>query len=504
MPKLVIACLVSLSTISCYGADPPCEAPPRWFELPPIESDYHEPTRGNECEFYQFAWQTFLFIIQPKEYESLPQFLSFHTPEQLFGQPSTPQFPSRAGIAKNRSYRLMLTPRLEKSEHPKSLASVTQAVSNSTLIDQSGRAVYYAQHVNKRFEDFVLKYIKDKATGRIDPSKLQTIAAYQGFPEGCIELKSSWKIAKEGDDDSFFTIDAGVAPFKVAADGMNLEVDLDPDHIRSERVALVGMHVVATTINHSEFIWATFEHKDNAPPVAFGLAEDQPVDNSKNYTFYKQGTVLKNCNLGNRGRLRFTNGNGAGVTDQLIQVDSSGGPERLTQVCGSFAFGAAPESATSVAEPDDEVDSLNKSVCKQMPTRFGVWKNYALRGAVWIDDPDQFKPDQNYFQLDEDSNPNAPSGNNGAPQHFGEGTVLRGEHRLSNPTMETFTQGKELQTNTQRNSNCFSCHKTTSESPSLPNPKSFEIGPKLVNVSHIIVNGLVYPKQAEAESHKPK
>lgn len=30
-------------------------------------------------------------------------------------------------------------------------------------------------------------------------------------------------------------------------------------------VALVGLHVVGTTINHPEFLWATFEHKLNSP-----------------------------------------------------------------------------------------------------------------------------------------------------------------------------------------------------------------------------------------------
>jgi hypothetical protein len=482
-----------------------CKAPARWFELPPLESDYHEPTRGKECEFYQFAVQTFLYIIQPNDYETWPKFLSYHTPDELFGQFAAPRFPKRGSFSKTNSYRLTLTPRLEKRADPESLNSVLQAGSHSTLVDQNGRAVYYAQHVNKGFEDFVMKYIRDPATGTIDPSKLASIPENVGFPKGCIELKSSWKIAVPGDEKKFFTIEAGVAPFKVAADGENLTIDTDPDHLRTEQVALVGIHVVATTENHAEFIWATFEHKENAPQAEFAMGDNDPV-HAKNWTFYRAGTPLKNCNLGNRKKVRFKNGNTQGPKDQLLKID--GGDEQVTQVCRSFAFGAAPEDASDVAAIDDEIDDLNKSVASQMPARFGVWRNYEFRGAVWIDDPAEFKSNRDFFKMDEDTNPNAPAGNGGNPQQYGKGTVLLGEHRLSNPTMETFTQGRVSQASSQTDSNCFSCHRTISEQPSnLPDgadPSSFEMPPKLVNISHIIVNGVVYPKQEAAAAEHAK
>jgi hypothetical protein len=497
----LVAITFTAALSSAAGDETKCTAPARWFQLPPVESDYREPMRGNECEFYRFAWQTFLYLVQPNESESLPKFLSFHTPDQLFGAAAAPRFPALSRLDNAPTYRLLLTPRLEKkpekvpgSSAPAAdtLGSVLQASSHSTLVDQNGRAVYYAQHVNKRFEDFIHKFIRDPTTGVVDPSKLQTIAAWNGFPEGCIELKTSWKIAAPGDENSFFTTDAGIAPFKVGADGENLEIDPDPMHVRPARVALVGMHVVATTVNHAEFIWATFEHIDNAPPAAFDLKDNQPVDITRSWTFYSKGALFRNCNAGNRKQVRFKNGSEQGVKDQILVVTS--GEERVTQVCGSFAFGSAPQNAGDGAKPDEDVAALNESVLAQMTKdgatakRFGNWKNYRLRGAVWIDNPDDFAPDRNFFQLDEASNPNKP---------FGEGKVLRGEHRLSNPTMETFTQGKVGDYNTQNNSNCFSCHTTTKSQPEF-NPNNLEMPPKLVNVSHIVVNGLLYTKQAQA------
>jgi hypothetical protein len=181
MRKSLFICIFPLAAMAvavaddppCNAPDPACTAPARWFQLPPIESDYHEPTKGIECEFYQFAWQTFLYIVQPNEYESLPKFLGYHTPAQLFGAEAAPRFPAIARATNKSEYRLLLTPRLEKLPNQKeSLSSVTQAVSHSTLIDQNGRAVYYAQHVNKRFEDFVHQFIRDPKTGKLDPARL--------------------------------------------------------------------------------------------------------------------------------------------------------------------------------------------------------------------------------------------------------------------------------------------------------------------------------------------
>lgn len=501
---LVLFAAVTCGDDMCPAPDPGspvCVAPADWFRFPPKESDYHEPTKGVECEFYQFAWQTFLFLIQPDEHEELPKFLKFHTPDQLFGGKSSPRFAARFGAGKQPSYRLLLSPRLEEKKDAEPLSSVLQAVTHSTLVDQTGRAVYYSQHMNKRFEDFLLKYIKDPKTGAIDPSRVQNIAAYQGFPEGCIELKTSWKIAVAGDEQKFFTIEADLSPFKAVPNGQggtDLVIDTDPAHLRVEKVALVGMHVVATTVNHAEFIWATFEHRDNAPGAEFGMANNAPVDNNKPYTFYKQGTPLQNCNLGNRGKLKFKNGNDQGLKDQILEIQN--GPEKVSQVCGEFKYGAAPDGPNAVAQPDPDVCSLNKSVLSQMPDRFGVWKNYALRGAVWIDDPNQFAPGKNFFTMDEDSNMNSQTGimpppMNGEPRPYGEGTVLRGEHRLSNPTMETFSQGRTTNFKTQSQSNCFACHTTEAASPD-PNPNNLTLDAKLVNVSHIVVNALMYSKSA--------
>lgn len=43
-----------------------CAAPAEWFPRT-TQPDNHEPTPGQSCEFYQWAWQTFLFITQADE-----------------------------------------------------------------------------------------------------------------------------------------------------------------------------------------------------------------------------------------------------------------------------------------------------------------------------------------------------------------------------------------------------------------------------------------------------
>jgi hypothetical protein len=67
---------------------------------------------------------------------------------------------------------------------------------------------------------------------------------------------------------------------------------------------------------------------------------------------------------------------------------------------------------------------------------------------------------------------------------FPDRKILGGEKKLSNTTMETFTQGAKV--------NCFTCHKTTGENmgPTQVFP------PKRIGVSHILTNAYINAKQA--------
>src|ERR1700753_2984793 len=226
--------------------DSDCQADPAWFLDTHVPAN-KEPQKGNECQFYQWAWETFLYITRPGKPGGDPRFLDFQTPTELFGNDATPLFKQRADRV------LTLAPRIEEDSIVAPLSDVLQANSKGILIDQNGHVVYYAQHVNPVFAGFVTQnHLNNMAT-------LLAFDPNIPFPSGSLELKSSWKIVTPGEDVShYYTTKAWVAKFVV----INGKTQIDPTQTRQETVALLGIHVVGVVDNHPEFIWATFEHDD--------------------------------------------------------------------------------------------------------------------------------------------------------------------------------------------------------------------------------------------------
>jgi hypothetical protein len=81
---------------------------------------------------------------------------------------------------------LVLKLRTTQTQGPTSLSDILQANSKGILVDQRGRAAYYASAINEVFYEFVWK------------NNLFTKAGYDAapptmnFPVGSLELKSSW------------------------------------------------------------------------------------------------------------------------------------------------------------------------------------------------------------------------------------------------------------------------------------------------------------------------
>jgi hypothetical protein len=100
----------------------------------------------------------------------------------------------------------------------------------------------------------------------------------------------------------------------------------------------------------------------------------------------------------------------------------------------------------------------------QLAPDLAVWKNYSLTGAVWLNNPAYFREGADFAKEDE-----------GDPTKL----ILGGERKLSNSTMETFTQSSKV--------NCFTCHRTFGES--LNGMQVFP--PKRIGVSHILTNDYI-------------
>lgn len=438
-----------------------CDAPAEWFKesgTPPVPEDFKIPDSGDECKFYQWAWQTFLWLTQSDHGSPTPRFVLFKTPNELFDASGDRKLQLIAAPEGKHEGRKLLSLSVRNSPRTSreiSAAAATQAGSQGLLVDGNRRAVYYGLHINDRFISFVRNDLK-----LTNPDKIKDVDPTREFVPGCLELKSSWRVLTEQEQqpdnlkklqEQFFIIDA-LVPTLVAAKDPDTgapTVKADPTKPRKEKVALVGLHVVGTIVDHPEFIWASFEHVRNSPtPPKPNLGADEPIDDQRDYTFYRKGKKKKECNVNPLDPLNPT----LKLTDADKQT-----LEPIVDVFREF------NSGDDGVSEDDSVGALNDSVRSRLKNieRLKVWSNYKLIGAVWFRNPKTDFVQGKVFDKDD---------------------PLVGEKRLSNSTMETFTQPLK------QRPNCFRCHDT---SPQEENDK--KLAGMRIRVSHIIRNAYLRP-----------
>lgn len=403
-----------------------CPALEEWFphSQTPRPNDAAFSSSSN-CEFHQWSWQMFLWLTQ--EEDGMPRFLSFNSPQSLLGM----------------EHRGFL-PRMTKSPGTESFDEYLQAGTDGIFVDHNGKAVYYSQYINSTFENFIT------SNQLTNPTNVRSMDPTTAFPidgtKGALELKASWKIVDSDDDVSdMFTMETTVAKLE----NKNGKIVINPDKSKSVTVALVGFHIGGIVEGHPEMIWATFEHKRNAPDVPHGTTLEQVVSKD-DYTFYTAGTKLGDCNV-----------NAAASDLTLNQRKQTLSP--ITQACRQYAFGNAKGVNTSNTE---SIQTINASVYSQLDSN-SVWRNYFEVGAIWFLEQNALEPGMN---LATDSF-TAPSGRS---------VNLTGSLKLSNATIETFTQRQTTM------DNCFRCHNTAQEFP--PKMTLEPLPATNLNISHAFQN----------------
>lgn len=430
---------------STVSADAQCTAPASWFpHETPRDIDFGAP--GSPCEFHQWAWDAFLWLTQPTGPGRI-QLLDLPTDRDLFApEEKGPPSLDKAQLQLLARQPLVLSPRVTKRAGTTSLGGIQQAGSRGILVDQDGRAVYYASHVNDAFYQFVRTnrlYLREEYLRWPDAV---------GFPVRSMELKSSWKIVDDDTNtDGYFSTTALIHPLVCADGGDNCvgkDVQVDTSVVQEAKVVLVGLHVVGVVEDHPEFIWSTFEHIDNAPNLnGKEPTSPDPVSN-RDFAFYAAATAAKDCNQSNKDSVRLD------VATQTLSPH--------THAFRDFAFGGGDSA------DEADIKGLNDSVHSQLAAD-SVWKNYRLVGSVWFP-----------------SNSLAPGLTGPKIQR-----LVQGSKRVSNSTIETFTQA--LSGNPKREQNCFACHDTAADA-NLPRAKN-------LNLSHILKDGLIQREQA-IESRK--
>ncbi|WP_262692668.1 hypothetical protein [Kordiimonas aestuarii] len=387
------------------------------------------------CNFHEWSWQMFLWLTQDVDGE--PRFLSFASPYELLGLET----------------RGIMMPRMGKSNKAETFDEFLQAGTDGIFVDENGNAVYYSQYL----DDTYVKFMEDNDL--TNPDSARAFEATTSFPIGSLELKASWKIVEDGEDtDKFFTMKSSV--YGLANKGGKIVIDTSD--IRQVTLALVGFHIGGVVKGHPEMIWATFEQVENAPNVPAGFTPSTVISED-DYTFYKAGTPFSGCNIN------------YGKSPELKLDEATQKLSPITQACRQYEFGNSavndPKLQKSVETNDLNVSDMNKAVMPRLAQEDDVWANYREVGAIWFRPTNALKPGMT-LATDFDAEGNQ---------------LLIGSLKLSNATIETFTQVQSTM------NNCFRCHNTEQVFP--PSADLMPLPAKNINISHAFQNIYFWSQQ---------
>jgi hypothetical protein len=368
-----------------------CEADIKWITDSSLPSEIAKDE--SFCDFYQFSWQWFLAQGQEVTNERVNQERVFEQNRiyQVSGIKDQCSLPAIVGRTASFEHS---EPRIRKSDdHEKAQAD------GHALYDQNGNILEY----------------------NIYYSPVNCQATEKGFPEKALEIKASWMMLDKYDED-----------YLVIAEGIGEGL---------QYYGLVGMHLAIWTPNHPEAIWATWEHKDNAPLCdgSSPIQEYNFASKAAAKCLHKHKSVDK-CTEYKFNQPHDTNP----IQDKSTPIN----------VCREYAYGSEIKSVNgndtkaNIQAIQDLNDQLvgKKGMLTQLPKNdpMHVWSNYEMIGALWTKN-------------------GAASGKPPVPSMQGlpdASSLQRGSLELTNMTMETFQQG-----NSSFVPNCFGCHNYDPTSP---------------------------------------
>jgi hypothetical protein len=298
----------------------------------------------------------------------------------------------------------------------------------SALMAQNGSLVFYLLQVNDVWAYFNTGMTNNKITNPTPTtfpttasalSQIITVAQQapapftkSAFPDDVamtIEVKSSWiETTGLANVSDYITIDATIPTYNPPLTQPNNKQSVQSG-TKQTTLALVGIHVVGSTLGHPEMLWATFEHVNNTPNPQYTFTTTsngvgtQPADGPGGWLFSSTGAAPANPN-----NARITPN---GTTLNAISGQTIG-PSDVVRV---NPWGTAADDSKFTANNTDIV-SLNANVIGLLAAG-DVRKNYILTGTTWV--------------------------LGGGPP----GQIV-GTTQMANSTMETFFQP----------GNCFDCH----------------------------------------------
>ena len=394
-----------------------CAPDSSWVTAPsfPNEVQDHGSTL---CDFYQFSWQSFLYLVSPAAVADSEGDRNFQI-EAEFPDLQVSGDSCAAGSAGKALFVRTRKPSASTGEFviPERINEAGSAA--ATIYDQNGNVVFYD-----------IRFSKD----------LCTASTTGNLPDETVEIKTAWRVMKSTDDSSrYFT--------------MTADIELDDGNLKEETLGMVGFHLARATPEHPEMVWATFEQVDNVPDCLNPAAA--PSSHGWSFTSGTCASCLASSTTGTAGCATDC---GSTLNDAAKCTASTTTDNCLTgtatNICRVYEDGTYTGDYEG-QENIEDIESINSGMASILgdlssSNDMSVWDNYRLVGAVWVSDITQ------------------PSGDPGAAAAT---TNQRGSMQLTNSTLETNDQGTLAPDGTQTNANnCFGCHAYTPNKTAEDNP----------------------------------
>ncbi len=318
-----------------------CQADATWFSSPTIPKEVAKSApdgTSNFCDFYQFSWQAFAYLMSPVDGKAIRNFENTEKYYELEVKPDGTPENSCDNVKKGNT----LFVRIRKSTDAGGLFAIPerigQAGGGATIYDQQQNVVYY----DVRFSQ--------------NMCNVETIKSLDNFPSGTTELKTAWKVLTKKDNTSqYITMDTVIGKQKTPT-----------------KLGMIGFHIAIATKDHPEFVWATFEHNVNAPDCVAPQA-------LTGWSFASEMCTidLAESNVLGVIQCRFNH-----PFPQKNPEHITGSP---TEICREYPYGSAPDDP-HYDENIDDIITLNANVQPFLTGSYAVLKNYFNLGAIWLSD----------------------------------------------------------------------------------------------------------------------
>jgi hypothetical protein len=344
-----------------------CPADPAWLTSSTLPTEV--PGSKVACNFQQFMWQSLLALVQPTS--GNPAILSFETWMPSYGIFVKEGVPTPWGQEPPNA----CAGGLRGTDKPLRFYSdiIKQAGADQPLIDLKGEYVYYGMSTNKSVYDMLTtcQLYMANCAGPLKPNNqgIDLIQRYPNLalPSTAVELKTSWMVVDDATAASgrFYVVPGWIQPRGGTC--------------RQVKLGLTGMHIVSKTPSFPALIWATFEHRNNAPDCS-NTSAPPPLGGSWNFfnpsctscaiNTYKPGTPAQVCRMHPDGD--SATGTFPGGADCSVNPDQ---------------FACQDKTRRILAESTQSINAINTSVWALIQANpqsiSGVWANYELVGNVW-------------------------------------------------------------------------------------------------------------------------